>query len=112
MNHLIKCYRSVQLRRSSRLRLVADKWLHKIKFDGYRLLGLFDHKQAKLLMCNGNDWTDRFPSIRASMAQLKAEFAVLDVEAVIVERWAKQLAHSLQKALGTSGKNAPSTDKL
>jgi bifunctional non-homologous end joining protein LigD len=60
MNGLIKRYRSVQLATLVEAPPEGDKCLHEIKFNGYRLLGLFDHKQAKLLTCNGNDWTDRF----------------------------------------------------
>ena len=41
----------------------GDKWVHEIKFDGYRLLGFVAGGAARLRTRNGNDWTESFPAI-------------------------------------------------
>ena len=85
MNELIKRYGEVQLATLVEAPPADGGWLHEIKFDGYRLLAFLEATKVKLLTRNRNDWTDRFPSIRDSVAQLKAQSAVLDLEAVILE---------------------------
>jgi bifunctional non-homologous end joining protein LigD len=52
---------------------------------------------------NGKDWTDSFPSLAASLENLKAKDAVLDVEAVIVDAQGKSSFQALQAALGDGG---------
>ena len=37
----------------------GDRWLHEIKYDGYRMHGWLDHGAAKLLTRTGLDWTGR-----------------------------------------------------
>src|SRR4051812_40069382 len=81
----------------------GDQWLHEIKFDGYRLLGFLADGQVRLRTRNGNDWTDRFPGIRDSVARLKADEAVLDMEAVALDKEGKSSFQALQHALGEGG---------
>lgn len=81
-------------------------WLHEIKFDGYRLLAFLEETQLKLFTRNRNDWTERFPSIRDSVARLKAQSAVLDLEAVILQPSGVTSFQALQQALGDGGKSA------
>ena len=61
--------------------------------------------KVKLFTRNRNDWTDRLPSIRDSVARLKAQSAVLDLEAVILEPSGGTSFQALQHALGDGGRN-------
>lgn len=82
----------------------GDKWVHEIKYDGYRLLGYVAGGAARLRTRNGNDWTGSFPAIVASLPKLKAVDAVLDMEAVILDGEGKSSFQALQAALGDRGR--------
>ncbi len=81
----------------------GDKWVHEIKFDGYRLLGFFAEGAVTLRTRNGNDWTSSFPAIAAAMRKLKCDSAVIDFEAVVLDAGGKSSFQALQSALGESG---------
>ena len=78
----------------------GEDWVHEVKFDGYRLLAFLDHGAVRLRTRNGNDWTDKFPSLRTAVASLNAENAVLDLEAVVIDAAGRTSFQGLQHALG------------
>ena len=82
----------------------GDKWLHEIKFDGYRLLGFLSGGEVGLRTRNGLDWTSKFPSVATAIAGLKAKDAVLDMEAVVLDENGKSGFQALQAALGEGGR--------
>src|SRR3982075_3633375 len=43
----------------------GDRWLHEIKFDGYRVQVHLRDAAVKIFMRRGNDWTNRFRKIAA-----------------------------------------------
>jgi ATP-dependent DNA ligase len=47
-------------------------WLHEIKHDGYRLMAQRRGVGGRLLTRNGNDWTERRPSVVAALYALRA----------------------------------------
>jgi bifunctional non-homologous end joining protein LigD len=61
----------------------GDRWIHEIKFDGYRMQARIDAKEIKLLTRNGLDWTKRFASIAKSLGRLGLASALLDGEIVV-----------------------------
>lgn len=66
-------------------RLVAappqgERWIHEIKFDGYRLQIRVAGGVVSIFTRNGHDWTNRFPEIVAEAARLSD--CVLDCELV------------------------------
>lgn len=61
----------------------GKRWEHELKFDGYRIQARLDHGKVKLLTRKGLDWTDRFPSVAQSVAELKAKTALIDGEVVV-----------------------------
>jgi bifunctional non-homologous end joining protein LigD len=79
MEELLKRYSQVQLATLVDAPPEGDQWLHEIKYDGYRLLAFLEQDDVKLYTRNGNEWTGRFPAVRASIAQVKAHSAVLDM---------------------------------
>ncbi|WP_158929712.1 DNA ligase D [Acidisphaera sp. S103] len=62
----------------------GDRWLHEIKFDGYRLQARIEAGKVKLLTRSGLDWTDRFGTdVLAALRALPFETALLDGELVV-----------------------------
>lgn len=60
------------------------KWLHEVKFDGYRLQARLDGQDVRLLTRSGLDWTDRFgPDIPDALRALPAKTALIDGEMVV-----------------------------
>jgi len=61
-----------------------DRWLHEIKFDGYRIQAHLKDGKVRLFTRSGRDWTDRFgDSLARALAALPAEQAILDGEVVV-----------------------------
>jgi bifunctional non-homologous end joining protein LigD len=77
----------------------GDKWLHEVKWDGYRLLIRIDSGEVKILTRGGHDWTDRFPSIRDAAKELPLRNALIDGEAVVEVNGVANFS-ALQAALG------------
>jgi bifunctional non-homologous end joining protein LigD len=81
----------------------GDAWIHEIKFDGYRLLAYVVGDEVRLVTRNGNDWTPQFPSITEALAGLGVDEAVIDLEAVVLDRDGHSHFQPLQAALGEGG---------
>src|SRR5260221_548145 len=104
LSALEKKYPGVQLATLVDAPPVGEKWLHEIKFDGYRLLGFLSGGEVVLRTRNGLDWTSKFPSVASAIAGLKAKDAVLDMEAVVLDENGKSGFQALQAALGDGGR--------
>jgi bifunctional non-homologous end joining protein LigD len=61
----------------------GPKWVHEIKYDGYRMQARIDGRKLKLLTRKGFDWTARFSSIVAALKYLGLSSALLDGEIVV-----------------------------
>ena len=60
------------------------KWVHEIKFDGYRLQAHVREGRTKLLTRRGHDWTDRFgEAIADALGRLNAREAIIDGEVIV-----------------------------
>src|SRR3984957_4626566 len=100
---LLKKYPEVELATLVDAPPTGDQWLHEIKFDGYRILAFLADGEVRLRTRNGNDWTPKFPTLRESIAKLKAKSAVLDLEAVVLDSTGKSSFQAMQQALGEGG---------
>jgi DNA ligase D-like protein (predicted ligase) len=58
-------------------------WVHEIKHDGYRCQVLLERGRARVLTRNGDDWSDRYPSIVRAAANLRCQSAIIDGEAIV-----------------------------
>lgn len=58
------------------------RWVHEIKFDGYRIQARLDHGKVALLTRKGLDWTEKFPGVAQAIAKLPAKAALIDGEVV------------------------------
>lgn len=62
----------------------GERWLHEIKFDGYRLQARIAAGRVKLLTRSGLDWTSRFGrSLVDHLAALPVGNAIIDGELVV-----------------------------
>lgn len=61
----------------------GPKWVHEIKYDGYRMQARIDGREVKLLTRKGLNWTARFPGITAALKKLGLSSALLDGEIVV-----------------------------
>ncbi len=61
----------------------GPRWVHEIKYDGYRLQARIDGPGVQLLTRRGLDWTSRFPSIAIALKDLGLSSALIDGEVVV-----------------------------
>jgi len=61
---------------------VGDRWVHEVKFDGYRIQVHKTRRDATLLSRNGHHFTGRFPDIAFVLRALPAKAAIIDAELV------------------------------
>jgi bifunctional non-homologous end joining protein LigD len=62
----------------------GDKWLHEIKFDGYRIQARIEAGRVKLLTRSGLDWTGKFgKQLVRELAALPVGLALIDGEIVV-----------------------------
>jgi bifunctional non-homologous end joining protein LigD len=57
-------------------------WVHEIKHDGFRMMVRRDPAGTRLLTRRGNDWTQRYPLIAATVEALTVRSCLIDGEAV------------------------------
>ncbi len=61
----------------------GKRWIHEIKFDGYRAQVHLRDAAIKVFTRRGNDWTKRFRKIAADAWHIGAGSAIIDGEVVI-----------------------------
>lgn len=59
------------------------RWIHEIKFDGYRIQLHIHDSQVKVFTRRGNDWTKRFRKIAADASGIAVGSAIIDGEVVV-----------------------------
>jgi bifunctional non-homologous end joining protein LigD len=77
----------------------GDQWLHEIKFDGYRILARIKAGKVQLMTRNAKDWTNKFPSIARALSRLKVDSAIVDGEAVVLDKQGRSDFQALQAML-------------
>jgi bifunctional non-homologous end joining protein LigD len=81
-----------------------ERWLHEIKWDGYRIIARIEKKKITLLTRNNNNWTDHFPEITRALKSLKLSNIIMDGEVVAINHENKADFQLLQNHLETSRK--------
>ncbi|MEO8244267.1 MAG: DNA ligase D [bacterium] len=62
----------------------GERWIHEIKYDGYRLQARIEPGRVKLLTRSGLDWTSKFgKSLVSALQDLRLGSAILDGELVV-----------------------------
>jgi bifunctional non-homologous end joining protein LigD len=60
----------------------GERWIHEIKFDGYRIQVHLANNSVKVFTRRGNDWTKRFKKIADDAWHINAGSAIIDGEVV------------------------------
>jgi bifunctional non-homologous end joining protein LigD len=60
----------------------ADRWIHEIKFDGYRVQVHLANTEVKVFTRRGHDWTHRLQKIASDAWHIGAGSAIIDGEVV------------------------------
>lgn len=81
----------------------GDDWIHEMKFDGYRMLGILDKGEVRFLSRNGQDWTGKLQTLVPALQALDATQAVVDGEVVVQDEAGVSQFQLLQNALGRGG---------
>ena len=61
----------------------GDRWLHEIKFDGYRVQLHIANQDIKVFTRTGHDWTKRFKKVADAAFLINASSAIIDGEIVV-----------------------------
>jgi bifunctional non-homologous end joining protein LigD len=61
----------------------GSRWIHEIKFDGYRVQVHLANETVRVFTRRGNDWTKRFRKIASDAWHIKAGSAIIDGEVVV-----------------------------
>src|SRR5882757_10798023 len=60
----------------------GERWIHEIKFDGYRVQVHLANEAVKVFTRRGHDWTNRFRKIADDAWHISAGSAIIDGEVV------------------------------
>jgi bifunctional non-homologous end joining protein LigD len=60
----------------------GDRWIHEIKFDGYRVQVHLANTEVKVFTRRGHDWTYHFKKIASDAWHIGAGSAIIDGEVV------------------------------
>lgn len=82
---------------------ISNDWLHEIKFDGYRLLGIIKN-EVKLITRGQQDWTYKFENIAKELNKLKLKNTIFDGEIVALNKHQQSDFQILQNALNNHDK--------
>jgi bifunctional non-homologous end joining protein LigD len=61
----------------------GSRWVHEIKFDGYRVQARIHAEDVKIFTRRGHDWTRRFAKVKHDAWRIKASSAIIDGEIVV-----------------------------
>src|ERR1700709_1498261 len=59
------------------------RWIHEIKFDGYRVQLHVANEAARVFTRNGHDWTRRFKKVADDAFHISASSAIIDGEITV-----------------------------
>ena len=77
----------------------GNRWVHELKFDGYRCLVSIGGGNAHAFTRSGLDWSDKFKPIVEDAVGLSVRSALIDGEAVVVDVGGKTNFQALQSAI-------------
>jgi bifunctional non-homologous end joining protein LigD len=61
----------------------GNRWIHEVKFDGYRVQVHLANTAVKIFTRRGNDWTNRFKKIAGDAWHINAGSAIIDGEVIV-----------------------------
>ncbi|WP_133364694.1 DNA ligase D [Qipengyuania sediminis] len=86
----------------------GNRWMHEIKFDGYRALIAAKGNEVRVYTRNGKDWTEKFAPLVEAIAALDLPPSLIDGEIVAVDPGGNPDFSTLQNVLKRGhGSQAP-----
>jgi bifunctional non-homologous end joining protein LigD len=61
----------------------GERWIHEVKFDGYRVQVHIANDTVRVFTRRGNDWTNRFKKVAADAWHLNVKSAIIDGEVIV-----------------------------
>src|SRR4051794_9849328 len=61
----------------------GERWIHEIKFDGYRVQVHLKDAAVRVFTRRGHEWTNRFKKIASDAWHVSAGSAIIDGEVVV-----------------------------
>ena len=80
----------------------GGRWLHEVKYDGYRIIARKSGDEVALFSRSGLDWTVRFSAIAKALRSLPCDSALLDGEIAFVLPSGLTSFKSLQEHIDTA----------
>jgi bifunctional non-homologous end joining protein LigD len=84
---------------------VGKKWMHEIKFDGYRIIAIKKNGKTRLMSRNNIDWTCKFQNIAKEINEIPIKNLILDGEVVVLDADKKSDFQALQNAMKDGSTN-------
>ena len=82
----------------------GDKWIHEIKFDGYRVQLHVRGGKPIVFTRSGLNWTSKFSAIAAAAVDLPVNHAIIDGEVVVQDDKGRTRFGDLQADMPTAGR--------
>jgi bifunctional non-homologous end joining protein LigD len=96
-----------QLLTAAREAPAGERWLHEVKYDGFRVGAEVERGgRVRLWTRNGHDWTKHMRAVEAAIAELRLRDVYLDGEVVAVARDGMPDFEALQRGM-RGGPRAP-----
>jgi hypothetical protein len=77
----------------------GDKWIHEIKYDGYRMQAAVSGDAVRLYTRTGLDWTSKFSHVANALRELGLKDVLLDGEVAVADASGHTSFSSLQRSL-------------
>lgn len=77
----------------------SNRWVHEIKFDGYRMLAFKQGESVHIKSRNHHDWTIYFPTIVTELRALPVQNAIFDGEIILQDKLGRSNFQLLQNAI-------------
>ncbi|QZH76451.1 MAG: DNA ligase D [Erythrobacter sp.] len=90
----------------------GNRWMHEIKFDGYRALVACKGREVRVYTRNGKDWTDKFAPLVSSFAELDLPPSLIDGEIVAYGKSGNPDFSTLQAVLKRGHGSQSASDNL
>jgi ATP-dependent DNA ligase len=82
----------------------GERWIHEIKFDGYRTLLVINDGVARAFTRNRLDWSDYYRPIVEAAGKLRVRSAVIDGEVVALDAEGRSDFHAIKTAIALRGR--------
>ena len=90
----------------------GNRWMHEIKFDGYRALVAAKGAEVRVYTRNGKDWTDKFAPLVRAIAALDLPSSLIDGEIVAHDAKGNPDFSTLQSVLKRGHGSQSESDRL